>query len=140
MSPSPFPPMAAAVFATLLVAMTPPPAVRQAPASPEVGSLSEQQPQGPRLVSTAALNTRLAPETPGCANTGLAGRWSLRQRVSATAPAELPVQGGPKQQARPRQDNPVQVLQTLRPAMHMCVVDQFDPADTAGAGKTVYHL
>jgi len=139
MSPSPFPPMAAAVFATLLVAMTPAPAVRQAPVSPEMGSALNPPSAGLRLVASNTINTRLAPETPGCANTGLAGRWALRQRVSASA-AELPVQGGAKQQARPRLENPVQVLQTLRPAMHMCVVDQFDPADTAGAGKTVYHL
>jgi hypothetical protein len=131
--------MAAAVFATLFVAMTPAPAVSPAPLSPEMGSFLQQHPAGLRLAASNPIHTRLAPETPGCANTGLSGRWSHRQRVSAT-PEELPMQGGAKQQARPRMENPVQVLQTLRPAMHMCVVDQFDPADTAGAGKTVYHL
>lgn len=134
MSPSPFPPMAVAVLATLLVAMTPPPAAAPAPVSPEMGSSLLL-----RRVASATLNTRLAPETPGCATTGVSGRWALRQRVSA-ASEEMAVYGGPKQQARPRMENPVQVLQTLRPAMHMCVVDQFDPADAAGAGRTVYRL
>jgi len=137
MSPSPFPPMAAAVFATLLVAMTPAPAVRQAPVSPEMGSALNPPSAGLRLVASNTINTRLAPETPGCATTGLAGRWALRQRVSAE---DLPVSGGAKQLARPRLENPIVAPQTLRPAMHMCVVDHFNPTDAGGGGKPVYRL
>jgi len=135
MSPSPFPPMAVAVFATLFVAMTPPPAVSPAAVSP--GTVSSHHTAGLRLVAGSPISTRLAPETPGCANTGLAGRWALRQRVSAE---DLPVSGGAKQLARPRLENPIVAPQTLRPAMHMCVVDHFNPTDAGGGGKPVYRL
>jgi hypothetical protein len=37
-------------------------------------------------------------------------------------------------------NNPLATPQTLRPAMHMCVVDQFSPRDMGGAHKTVYRL
>jgi hypothetical protein len=131
--------MMAAVLATVLAmaphtvsAPAPVPALPQAVAATSTGFA----PDGLRTVAASAISTRLAPETPGCAEMGLAGRLSLPHTVAA----ELPRYGGPKQQARPRLENPLVLPQSMRPAMHMCVVDQFSPQDPSGAHKTVYHL
>ncbi|WP_147465021.1 hypothetical protein [Teichococcus wenyumeiae] len=88
------------------------------------------------LAGATDISTRLAPETPGCPEMGVSGRLPGHQRVADLEPRA----GGPKHQARPRLNNPLSAPQTLRPAMHMCVVDQFSPNDLGGARKTVYRL
>ncbi|MBO1073122.1 hypothetical protein [Roseomonas marmotae] len=87
-------------------------------------------------MDTSTISTRLAPDTPGCEEMGLSGRLPAHRLVAE----QLPRDGGAKQQARPRKDNPVVAPQTLRPAMHMCVVNRFDPRDNGGVHKAVYHL
>jgi hypothetical protein len=134
MRPSSSPQMMAAVLATVL-ALAPHTVSPQAlEALSPAGSTVPAT--GISLVGTAPISTRLAPDTPGCPEMGLSGRLPQHQQVADW----LPRQGGPKHQARPRLDNPVAVAQTLRPAMHMCVVDHFSPRDGSGTGKTVYRL
>jgi hypothetical protein len=135
--------MAAAVFITALV-MTPPPSA-PAPAAPAVppAVTSASGALRPAGSDATTLKTLLAPETPGCETIGLSGRMSNHRdvadwhRLGDAAPA----QGGAKRQgAQPRIGNPVEAPQTVRPAMQMCVVDQFNPADISGFQKTIYRL
>lgn len=88
------------------------------------------------LAGATDISTRLAPETPGCPEMGLSGRLPGHRQVADLEPRS----GGSKHQARPRLNNPLSAPQTLRPAMHMCVVDQFTPSGLAGSPKTVYRL
>jgi hypothetical protein len=103
-------------------------------AQPPLGAASATP--GYTLAGATGISTRLAPETPGCPEMGLAGRLPGHRQVADMAPRA----GGPKHQARPRMNNPLSAPQTLRPAMHMCVVDQFSPNDMGGARKTIYRL
>jgi hypothetical protein len=130
MSPSSFPQMTAAILATAL-AMTPPPSA-PAPATPPLAPATAAL----HLAGAAPLHTRLAPETPGCETTGLVGRMRVPRQI-----AEWRVSGGDKSQGpQPRLANPLAAPQTVRPAMHMCMVDHFDPQDMSGAHKVIYRL
>lgn len=91
---------------------------------------------GYTLVNATEISTRLAPETPGCPEMGLSSRLPGHHRVVDLEPRS----GGSKHEARPRMNNPLSAPQTLRPAMHMCVVDQFSPSGVGNASKPVYRL
>ncbi|MFD1111117.1 hypothetical protein [Pseudoroseomonas ludipueritiae] len=129
------PKVTAAVLATVLaMALHTVPSPTPAAPQPPLGAASATA--GLTLAGATDIGTRLAPETPGCPEMGLSGRMPGHRRVADLEPRA----GGPKHQARPRLNNPLSTPQTLRPAMHMCVVDQFSPNDMGGARKTIYRL
>jgi hypothetical protein len=135
MHTSSFPQVTAAVLATVLAL-----ASHTVPSpTPALAAAAAPLP-GFTLVEASPISTRLAPETPGCPEMGLSGRLPGAVTGTRQVADEAPVYGGPKHAARPRMNNPLATPQTLRPAMHMCVVDQFSPRDMGGAHKTVYRL
>jgi hypothetical protein len=87
-------------------------------------------------LASAENAPRLAPETPGCPTVGLSSRLPGHREVADLEPRS----GGSKHEARPRMNNPLSAPQTLRPAMHMCVVDQFSPQGANSGQKTTYRL
>jgi hypothetical protein len=138
MHTSSFPQVTAAVLATVL-ALAPHTVPSPTPAL-AAGTAATASLPGFTLVEASSISTRLAPETPGCPEMGLSGRLPGAVTGTHRVADEAPVYGGPKHAARPRMNNPLATPQTLRPAMHMCVVDQFSPQDMSGAHKTVYRL
>ena len=159
MSPSSFPQMAAAIFATVLA--TTPPTVSPAPqAAPEQAAISPrvaplQLVEAPIITDAPAApaagpTAQLDPDTPGCAEVGLDGRLPRHRQVAArrAAPPAPDMESAagqawfePKPQVvQPGMVNPLRMAHGMRPAMHQCVVDRFDPSDTLHTRGIVYHL
>jgi hypothetical protein len=138
MRSSSFPQVTAAVLATVL-ALAPHTVSSPTPAAPAPAATASAT---HLVLAGASLITseRLVPETPGCANMGVAGRLPGLPPGARMVSDQEPRYGGPKNQARSRMNNPLAMPQTLRPAMHMCVVDQFNPQDPSGARSTIYRL
>jgi len=147
--------MAAAIFATVLA--TTPPTVSPTPqAAPEQAAISTrvaaiQFVEAPETPLPAPPTAQLDPDTPGCAEVGLAGRLPRHRQVSARNPARPPAPDmesaagqawyEPKPQVvQPGLANPLRMAHGTRPAMHQCVVDRFDPSDTLHTRGIVYHL
>jgi hypothetical protein len=155
MSPSSFPQMAAAIFATVLattlptVSPAPQAAHTQAATSPRVADL--QFVDAP-AIPPAPSGAQLDPDTPGCAEVGLAGRLPRHRQVSTRDPATRisppdadsaagSVWYEPKLQVmQPGLVNPLRMAHGTRPAMHQCLVDRFDPSDTLHTRGAVYRL
>jgi hypothetical protein len=154
MSPSSFPQMAAAIFATVLatslptVSPTPQAAPQQAATSPGVAALQfVEAPATPPAPSGAQLD----PDTPGCAEAGMAGRLPRHRQISSrntaaqVSPDAESASGSvwfePKPQVmQPGLVNPLRMAHGMRPAMHQCLVDRFDPSDTLHTRSVVYRL
>lgn len=130
MSPSSFPQMAAAIFATALMAMTPP-TVSSTPEA-ESGTPQEISAARPALLQPVAARqrSRLDADTPGCAEAGLVG----------TLPRARDVSTNPPSRGAPMEEEPQALSRGMQTAMHQCVVRRFDPSDPIGLRQTVYRL